>query len=89
MRDLELDNEKRSVKIIKKYGLSVDVDEYIQKANAYVHFYNYMKISRRWSKANNSPYTNPVLYPQMSTKFNMNYRTLEPWIEKIFREQNI
>ena len=39
-RELELDNEKRSVKIIKKFGLDVNIDNYIKKANAYIFFYN-------------------------------------------------
>ena len=88
-RDLELDNEKRTVKLIKKFNLNVDLDNYIKKANAYVHFYNYLKISRRWSKPENSPYKNKRLKAAMSNKFNMNYKKLPVKIEKIFREENI
>jgi hypothetical protein len=88
-RDLELDNEKRSVKLIKKFNLNVDLNNYVRKANAYLHFYNYIKISRRWSKPDNSPYKNKVVKSAMSTRFNMNYNNLSPRLEKIFREQNI
>ncbi len=45
-RDLELDNEKRSVKLIKKWKLPIDLNDYIKKANAYVQFYNYMTINK-------------------------------------------
>jgi hypothetical protein len=41
-RDLELDNEKRSVALIKEWGLNVDLDCYIKKANAYIQFYNHL-----------------------------------------------
>ena len=88
-RDLELDNEKRSVAIIKEFDLNVDIDNYIRKANAYVQFYNWIAITRRWSKPNNSPYKNEKLKSAMSTKFNMKYDKLTPKLEKIFREEEI
>lgn len=88
-RDLELDNEKRSVNVIKQFNLKVDLDNYIKKANAYVQFYNWMGKTRKWSKPNNSPYKNEVVRSAMSNKFNMTYSKLTPKIEKLFREQNI
>lgn len=60
LRELELDNEKRSVEIFKEWDLPVDVDLYIRKSNAYVLFYNYMKISRKWSNPDNAPYRNKI-----------------------------
>lgn len=86
-RDLELDNEKRSVKVIKEFELPINIDNYIRKANSYVHFYNYMFLSRRWCTPNNSPYGNKKLMQAMSPKFNMNYKKLPKRIEKIFVEE--
>lgn len=88
-RDLELDNEKRTVKMIKKWGLPIDIGEYTKKANAYVHFYNYLKISRKWSVPPNTPYSNPRVLKKMSTRFNMDYETLSPELKKIFVEEKI
>ena len=88
-RDLELDNEKRSVKVIKKFKLNVDLENYVRKANAYVMFYNWLRKTRKWSRPNNSPYKNKKVKAAMSIKFNMNYKTLSPRLEKIFREENI
>lgn len=88
-RDLELDNEKRAVKIIKKFELKVDLEHYVKKANAYVQFYNWMLKTRKWSKPTNSPYKNKNLVEAMSNKFNMKYDTLTPKLEKIFRTENI
>lgn len=88
-RDLELDNEKRAVKIIKKFDLPIDIDHYIRKANAYVQSYNYMLISRSWYKPGNTPYSNENLINAMPKKFNMDYSKLSKRIEKIFIEEKI
>ncbi len=88
-RDLELDNEKRSVKIIKKHRLPIDVKDYTRRANAYVQFYNYLAISRKWSDSKNTPYTNRVLIEAMPCRFNMDYTTLPKKIEKIFINEKI
>ena len=86
-RDLELDNEKRAVKLIKEFDLPINIESYTRKANSYVHFYNYMLISRRWCSIKNSPYSNKRLIEAMSPKFNMNYKKLSKKIEKIFIEE--
>ena len=88
-RDLELDNEKRSVKLIKKYKLPIDVKSYVQRANAYVQFYNWMFYTRRWSSEKNSPYGNPNVYEQMPTKFSMNYETMSDKYKTIYKQNNI
>lgn len=88
-RDLELDNEKRAVKVIKAFELDVDIDNYIRKANAYVAFYNWMKITRKWCKGNNTPYRNENVKNAMSAKFNMNHNILSKKSEKVFRQENI
>jgi hypothetical protein len=86
-RDLELDNEKRTVKIIKEFSLPINITQYIKKSNAYVHFYNYMLISRRWCTPKNSPYTNKKVIESMSGKFDMEYKTLSKNLENIFTEE--
>lgn len=88
-RDLELDNEKRSVKIIKKFNLDINIDLYIKKANAYIQFYNYLMVSRKWCNPNNSPYKNERLLEAMPSKFTMNYKKLSKKLLEIFKEENI
>jgi hypothetical protein len=88
-RDLELDNEKRSVALIKKWGFKIDIDDYIRKANAYVMFYNYMYHSRKWSAPGNAPYSNPNIISKMSNKFNMRYKEMSERLLKLYKEQNI
>ena len=88
-RDLELDNEKRSVKLIKKYKLPIDIKSYVQRANAYVQFYNWMFYTRKWSSEKNSPYCNPNVYEQMPTTFRMNYKTMSDKYKQIYKQNKI
>jgi hypothetical protein len=88
-RDLELDNEKRSVKIIKEWNLSIDIKLYTQKANAYVQFYNWMYYTRRWCTVKNSPYRNKKIYTNMPTIFKMNYEEMSEKYKKLFEEAGI
>jgi len=88
-RDLELDNEKRTVAMIQKWDLPVDIDDYIMKANAYILFYNWMHKTRKWSNPSNTPYGNPKVYKSMSNKFNMKYTTLSRNVRKAFEASGI
>lgn len=88
-RDLELDNEKRTVEIIKRFGLKINTSNYIKRANSYIQFYNYIKISRKWSNPKNTPYNSKRLMNAMSPNFDMNYEILTPEIKKIFIEEKI
>ena len=89
VRDLELDNEKRTVEMIKKWSLPIDIELYTKKANAYVQFYNYLKETRRWSKPGRAPYSVIEILNVMSDKFDMNYLELESNIREIFIKENI
>lgn len=69
MKLLELDCEKRAVQNIRKFNLPINIQEYTQKANSYVLFYNYIKETRNWSKPGNSPYQNKELWSVCPKKF--------------------
>ena len=88
-RDLELDNEKRTVAMIQKWDLPVDVDDYIKKANAYILFYNWMHETRKWTTPPNTPYGNRKVYESMSNKFNMKYTTLSRSVRRAFEHSGI
>jgi hypothetical protein len=89
VRDLELDCEKRTVKLLKKWDIGVDLDMYTKKANAYVQFYNYLYYTRRWSNPKNSPYRNGNVIKVMSPKFNMKYEEMSKRVKKVFEVENI
>jgi hypothetical protein len=86
---LELDNEKRSVKNIKKFGLSIDTDLYVKKANSYLQFYLWLKNTRKWSSPNNLPYENEALLSVMPSNFKMNYVKLSSKLARIFENEKI
>jgi hypothetical protein len=89
IRDLELDNEKRTVRIIKEWGLSIDPVAYTKRANAYIHFYNWMHYTRKWSKPENAPYKNTHVLGAMSERFNMQYKRLSPRVYAAFEAGGI
>ena len=88
-RDLELDNERRSLKMMRKWKLSINEEDYVKKANAYVHFYNWLYYSRSWSKPGNSPYKNVNIISIMSGKFNMKYDQMPRKVFDTFMEEGI
>ena len=83
---LELDCERRAVSKIKKFNLPIDLDEYIQKANAYVFFHQYMKESRQWPVPPASPYGDKI-WPHMPKRFLLSnsYLTLPDTYRQLFK----
>lgn len=69
---LELNCEKRTVKKILKYNLPINVDEYIQKSNLYIHFYNWVYINRKWVAKGKTLY-DKRLYSMMNTTFDKSF----------------
>lgn len=88
VRDLELDNEKRTVKLIKKFGLG-DHKRYIKSANAYLMFYNHIKETRKWSNPKKSPYRNKAIISVMSDGFRMNYDKMSKKVRSAFEKANV
>lgn len=82
--NMELDNEKRTVQIIKKFDLPIDVDTYIRKANSYVLYYQHMRYTRKWCGTENSPYRVPEIFENMSNKFNMKYDGMSKRVKAIY-----
>lgn len=88
-RDLELDCEQRAVKKIIRFNLPLDIKEYIQKANCYIFFYNYLKITRKWSEPGNSPYNNPNIWRKVSGEWYDNYNETPKEITRLFKKYKI
>ena len=79
--NLEVDCEKRTVKKIIEWNLPIDIDEYIQRSNAYVMFYNYVKKVRKWSDPDKTPFRNKRIFKHMPKTWLDNYHYLSPEIE--------
>lgn len=51
---LDADCERRTIDKIKKYDLPIDVSWYATRANAYLYYYQWLLVSRKWYKT--APY---------------------------------
>lgn len=83
-REVELDCEKRSVEKIKEYNLPIDIDEYIQKANAYVWFYTMIKETRQWYKIGREPYNIKRVWSALPTHFVDDYNHVPKEYRELF-----
>lgn len=55
-RELEADNERRTLRLIRELDAPVDVAEYARRANGYIHFHNVMRETRKWYRHDRRPY---------------------------------
>ena len=86
VRDMELDCEKRTVENIKKFNLPINYRLYVRASNAYICFYSYMLLKRKWYHIGREPYTNTKILLKMSNKFDMNYDKLDNELVKLYKE---
>lgn len=86
--ELELDCEKRAVELIKKFNLGINIEDYIQRANAYMYFWRYLEHSRRWCSPYNTPSANDSIVRVMPSKFLKEY-ILTDKIKELFEKENI
>jgi hypothetical protein len=63
----EFDCEQRVVDLIQQYDLPIDIDQYIQKANAYVWYYDYALAHRRWYPPAGAPYEDENVWSEAPT----------------------
>lgn len=65
--DVEVDAERRALKMIKHYEIPIDTKLYAQKANAYVLCYHEYRRRRRWNVPGKAPYLFPEIVAAMPT----------------------
>lgn len=70
---VELDCEKRAVRLIKQYNLPLNINEYIQKANAYLASYQAKAVMRKWTKPGKAAYTFEEIWTSMPKTFTYPY----------------
>lgn len=81
-RDMELDCEKRTVKLIKSLPeLDMDIDEYIMSGNAYLYFYSIVYKYRKWSIK--PPYKIKEIVELMPNKFLKSYWKMPKGYEEL------
>jgi len=72
----EWDCERRTLENIKRFSLPLDTGEYAQYANAYVYFYTWVGIRRKWYKAGSEPYRVPQILAAMPKTLSANYQEM-------------
>jgi len=83
-RRLELDCERRCVKNLTKFQLPIDIGVYCQRANAYIHFYNFIFERRRWYKRGKPPYASPAIMKVMPKTMDGRYDRTPKWLIDLF-----
>jgi len=68
MLKLEIDCEIRALEKIKKYNLSIPLDDYARKANCYMYSYRSFYETSLWHKRPHVPSKDPVIMAQMPTE---------------------
>lgn len=58
-RDMEADNERRTIRLLKQLKAPVDIERYTRAANAYLHFYNLLTENNKWFGKCKGPYQVP------------------------------
>lgn len=66
---VELDCEMNAVEHHKEWETGINLDEYIQKANAYTLFYLFMREHRVWYETGREPYTIKAVWTKMPKTF--------------------
>lgn len=84
---VELDCERRTIEKIQEWDLPMDTEYYAQRANAYVWFYHYLMLTRKWYTIGKEPYNIPELVAAMPKDMEKgNYSKLPVKIENAFIE---
>jgi len=83
-RDCELNCERRTVDVIHKFGLQLDIDKYCQSANSYILCYNFVKKVRTWD-FKGSIYDKEIVDEMPMDLYTLNYNRLPRYYEALFR----
>ena len=82
--NLELDCERRTIDIITKHGLPIDVAKYAKQAESYIYFYLYMRIHRKWYETDREPYNLESVYSEFSGDLSGDFLHISKKIEDLY-----
>lgn len=83
-REMEADCERRTYHMIQEYDLPINLDTFAQKANSYIHFYNYIARNKTWYKLGNEPYRTPEVYKNMNITIDDDFATVNFYYMGLF-----
>lgn len=70
VRVMELNCERRTVSLITKMGLDIDLEVYKRKAFSYINLYNSMAITRKWPRRGYMPYSIKEIWERCPASLN-------------------
>lgn len=87
VRNLEADCENRAIINMNRFNIShlVNVEQYIQKANSYFNFYNYVFKYRKWYVGGKEPYSIEAVWSQFPKKLIV-YEKMTQEHEQLFHQ---
>lgn len=83
-KDLELDCERRTVKLLKQFNCPINTQYYCKQASAYVYYYTMLPEIRRWFTPYEVPYKYTSLIRLMPTNLKGTYRNVPNQIRDIY-----
>jgi hypothetical protein len=84
-RDLEREAEERAVQLIGRFNLPLSPKAYIRNANAYLYFWTFSGIIRRWYKIGKEPYNIPQIIAAMPETLDVDHAVLPKTYERLYR----
>ena len=88
--NVELDCERRTAKLVRRLAregkTTIDVREYIQKANSYVMFWHMVGKTGKWYTIGKRPYELPEVWTEFPTTFSLDYTKLPKKYERLYEE---
>lgn len=74
VRKMELNCDRRTVSLIQKLGLKVDLDSYKRMSFSYIHLYNYALQFRKWPKRGHMPYSHKEVWSKCPASLNGDFK---------------
>jgi len=82
---IELDCDRRTVKMAQELELPGDWDLYTKKANSYVMFYHMVLRHRKWYEIGREPYNTPAIYETMpNSLYALDYTTISEEMVRLY-----
>lgn len=85
-REMEADCERRTYHMIEEHNLPIDLANYAQMSNAYIHFYNYVRRRREWYQIGKEPYRTPEIVKEMNTTIDSDFTTINEKYMELFEK---
>lgn len=83
---IEVDCERRAVEQHKIWNTGINIEEYIQKANAYTMFYFYVREHRVWYATGREPYTVKDVWQHMPKTFDFDRLVCYNNVHNLFKQ---